>query len=353
MFLMSWLCLKNWNGIEGQKQLISGIFMTKAIVVHQTGGPEVMQYEPVDLSPVGPGQVRIRQEIVGFNMIDTYRRKGLYPVEVPFIPGSEAAGVVEETADDVTGLKPGDRVVYTTADVGAYTEARVMNAESLVRIPEQITTETAAASFLKGLTVWYLIKKTWLLKAGDNILVYAAAGGVGTMLTQWAKNLSARIIGVVGSEAKVQVAKENGCDEVINYGESGVDIAAKVKKLTGGKGVDVVYDSIGLETFTASLDSLRPRGLMVSYGNATGLVPPVDVMDLMKKGSLFLTRPTLFHHVDTRESLEEGAAALFQIIMSGVVNVHINQIYALKDAAEAHRAVEARQTTGTTIFTCD
>ena len=327
--------------------------MTQAIVVHKTGGPEVMQFETVDVPSIGPGQVRLRQQIAGFNMIDTYRRKGLYPVELPFIPGSEAAGVVEQTAADVTSLEPGDRVVYTTADVGAYTETRVMDAASLVKIPEQIATDIAAASFLKGLTVWYLIKKTWLLKAGDTILVYAAAGGVGTMLSQWAKSLSARIIGIVGSEAKAQLAIENGCDEVINYGNAGVDIAAEVRKLTDGKGVDVVYDSIGLDTFNASLDSLRPMGLMVSYGNATGLVPPVDVMDLMKKGSLFLTRPTLFHHIDTRESLEEGASALFEVIMSGTVKVHINQRYPLKDAAEAHRAVEARQTTGATIFECN
>jgi NADPH2:quinone reductase len=326
--------------------------MNNAIVVHQTGGPDVMQYEPVDLPAIGPGQVKLRQEFAGFNMIDTYRRKGLYPVAVPFIPGSEAAAVVEETADDVTTLKPGDRVIYTTADVGAYTEQRVMDAVNLIRIPDQITNEVAAASFLKGLTVWYLIKKTWSLKAGDTILVYAAAGGVGTMLSQWAKSISARVIGVVGSEAKAQVARDNGCDAVINYVDNGVHIADEVRSLNDGKGVDVVYDSIGLETFSASLDSLRPRGLMVSYGNATGLVPPVDVMDLMRKGSLFLTRPTLFHHIDTRESLEEGASALFDVIISGIVKVHINQRYALKDAVEAHRAVESRQTTGTTILEC-
>jgi NADPH2:quinone reductase len=327
--------------------------MTNAIVVHQTGGPEVMQFEPVDLPPIGPGQVRLRQDVVGFNMIDTYRRKGIYPVKLPFIPGSEAAAVVEEVAGDVAFLKAGDRVVYTTADVGAYCERRVMDAVNLIKIPEQITNEIAAASFLKGLTVWYLINKTWMLKAGDTILVYAAAGGVGTMLSQWAKSISARIIGVVGSETKIQLAKDNGCDEVINSGIPGIDIALEVKKFTDGKGVDVVYDSIGLETFSASLDSLRPRGLMVSYGNATGLVPPVDVMDLMRTRSLFLTRPTLFHHIDTLQSLQEGASALFDIITSGVVKVQINQVYELKDAAEAHRAVESRQTTGTTIFKCN
>jgi NADPH2:quinone reductase len=283
-------------------------------------------------------------------MIDTYRRKGLYPMDLPFIPGSEAAGVVEEVADDVTLFKAGDRVVYAIAGTGAYSEERIIEADKLVGIPDGISDDVAAASFLKGLTAWYLTHKTWLLKAGDTILVYAAAGGVGSILCQWAKKLSARIIGVVGSDEKISVARGYGCDEVINYTKD--DISKTVREMTNGCGVDVAYDSIGKVTFDASLASLRPRGLMVSYGNATGSVPPVDVLELMRKGSLFLTRPTLVHYTADREELLEGAGALFDVILSGVVRIMINQEFDLKDAARAHALVESGKTTGATILRC-
>jgi len=321
---------------------------TNAIVLHHTGGPEVMVWDQVDLPELKSGQVRIRHTAIGFNMIDTYRRKGLYPIPLPFVPGSEAAGVVEQTAADVQSLKPGDRVVYAVPETGSYCEQRVIAADKLVRLPAAISDATAAASFLKGLTVWALIHKTRPLQAGDTILVYAAAGGVGTMLCQWARHLSVRVIGVVGSDEKLAVAKQHGCDDVINYNKA--DIAATVKQLTAGKGVDVVYDSMGKDTFTASLDSLRPLGMMVSFGNATGPVPPVDLLDLMRRGSLFLTRPTLFNYIATREQLEQGAAALFEVIGSGAVKVMINQHFELKDAVQAHIAVESKQTTGATVL---
>jgi len=323
--------------------------MTRAIIIHKTGGPEVMQWEQVPLPELQSGQVRVRHTAIGFNMIDTYRRKGLYPIPLPFVPGSEAAGVIEQVADDVDILKVGDRVVYAVPEVGAYTEHRVIAASKLIKIPADISDETAAAGFLKGLTVWALIHKTYTVQAGNTILVYAAAGGVGTLLGQWAKHLSARVIGVVGSEDKVTVARQHGCDEVINYNKA--DIAASVRQLTAGKGVDVVYDSMGQATFTASLDSLKPLGMMVSFGNATGPVPPVDILDLMRRGSLFLTRPTLFNYIATRDQLEQGADALFDVIRSGAVRIMINQRFELKDAVQAHIAVESKQTTGATILT--
>jgi NADPH2:quinone reductase len=322
--------------------------MTNAIVVHETGGPEVMRWEKTELPALGNGEARIRHTSIGFNMIDTYRRKGLYPCDLPFIPGSEAAGVVEEVDDAVDFIKVGDRVVYAISDIGAYCEQRIINAQHLIKIPETISDDFAAAAFLKGLTAWYLIHKTWQLKSGDSILVYAAAGGVGTILCQWAKKMSAHIIGVVGSEDKINVAKDNGCDAVINYSRD--DIAETVKELTNGQGVDVAYDSMGLDTFNASLDCLRPRGLMVTYGNATGAVPPVDILHLMRKGSLFLTRPTLLHYATTRDELAEGSIALFDVIDSGDVKIKINQTYDLKDAAKAHAGVESRKTTGATIL---
>lgn len=322
---------------------------TRAIVIHRTGGPEVMQWEVTALPGLQPGQALIRHTVVGFNMIDTYRRKGLYPMPLPFVPGGEAAGIVEQVAADVHMVKPGDRVVYAAPEVGAYSEHRVIPAVRLVRLPADISDEVAAASFLKGLTVWSLIHKTRALQEGDTILVYAAAGGVGTILTQWAKHLSARVIGVVGSDEKAALAKRHGCSDVINYNRD--NIAETVKQLTGGTGVDVVYDSMGKETFTISLDCLKPLGLMVTYGNATGPVPPVDVLDLSRRGSLFLTRPTLFNYIATRERLEEGAAALFDVIRSGAVRIVINQRFDLQDAPKAHAAVESKQTTGATILT--
>jgi NADPH2:quinone reductase len=248
--------------------------MTNAMVIHETGAPDVMQWEPIEVGEPGPGEVRLKQTIIGFNMIDTYRRKGLYPCEVPFITGSEAAGVVEAVGKGISNLAPGDRVVYAIADIGAYAECRLISADRLVKIPDDITDELAAASFLKGLTSWYLIHKTWPLQAGERILVYAAAGGVGTILCQWASHIGAQVIGVVGSNDKAGIAKECGCHAVINYSTDKID--QSVKDITSGQGVDVVYDSIGADTFNISLDCLRPRGLMVTYGNATGAVPPVN-----------------------------------------------------------------------------
>lgn len=322
--------------------------MTNAIVVHQTGGPEVMQWESIPLPELQAGQVRIRHTVIGFNMIDTYRRKGLYPMQLPFVPGSEAAGVVEAVAEDVSLLQPGDRVVYSVPESGSYCQQRVMPASKLIRLPDDIPDEVAAASFLKGLTVWALLKKVKPVQPGDCILVYAAAGGVGSLMCQWAKNLSARVIGVVGSDDKMLIAQQYGCDDVINYNKS--DIAARVKHYTDGKGVDVVYDSMGQATFKASLDSLKPLGMMVSFGNATGPVPPVDVLDLMRRGSLFLTRPTLFNYIATRSELEQGASDLFEHIRKGIVKVSINQRFSLQQAVQAHIAVESKQTTGATIL---
>lgn len=324
--------------------------MVKAILVEETGGPEVMVWGDVELPEIGPGQAKIHHNFAGFNMIDTYMRKGLYTGQLPFVPGLEAAGVVEAVAEDVTYIQPGDRVVYAIPQPGAYCVQRVLDARHLIRLPADISAETAAAGFLKGLTAWALLFRVSKLTEGNTILVYAAAGGVGSILCQWAKTLPIRIIGVVGSADKVVIARENGCDEVINYNET--DIAAAVRELTGGAGVDVVYDSLGQATFNASLDSLKRCGLMVSYGNATGPVPPVNILELMRKGSLFLTRPQFFDYVPIRAALEEGANALFSAIRSGAVRININQRYPLTDAAQAHLAVESRQTTGSTVLVC-
>ena len=320
---------------------------TQAIVIHETGGPEVMRLEEVDLPPVGPGEVRVRHTAIGFNMIDTYRRKGLYPMKLPYIPGSEAAGVVEEAATDVDLVRPGDRVVYASSATGAYACQSVIRAADLVRIPGGISDESAAACMLKGMTAWMLLHGVRRTGRGDDLLVYAAAGGVGTLLCQWAKSLSARVIGVVGSDEKADIAKRNGCDEVIVYSRE--DIAAAVRNLTGGRGVDVVYDSLGQATFNASLDCLKPRGLMVSYDNATGTVPPFDILELSRKGSLFLTRPQLFSYLPDRAALEQASGSLFGKIASGEVRISVNQRYPLHEAAEAHTAVEAKRTTGATV----
>jgi NADPH2:quinone reductase len=322
--------------------------MSRAIVVHQTGEPEVMQWEDWPVPAISTGQVRVKHTAIGFNMIDTYRRKGLYPLPLPFIPGSEAAGIVEEVAGDVNSVRVGDRVVYATTGTGAYSEQRIINASELVKLPDDISDDIAAAAFLKGLTAWALLTGVHQLKQNEAVLIYAAAGGVGSILCQWAKLLSARVIGVVGSEEKVAVARQNGCDEVINYNQ--VDIASTVRALTGGVGVDVVYDSLGQATFNSSLDALKPRGLMVSYGNATGPVAAFNILDLMRKGSLFLTRPQLYSYISTRAELEQGANALFDVIRSAAVSVNIRQRFDLKDAVKAHLVVESKQTTGATIL---
>ena len=323
---------------------------TNAIVIKQTGGPDVLIWDEVDLPEIKSGQVLIRHTAVGFNMVDTYIRKGLYPAELPMIPGSEAAGVIESVADDVAGFNIGDRVVYLapSSGPGTYSERTVIGATNLIKIPDSISDETAAASLLKGLTAWALLRRTYPVKQDDTILVYAAAGGVGSIMCQWAKYLGAQVIGVVGSDAKVKIATENGCDKIINRKRQ--DIVEIVRKITDGKGVPVVYDSLGQDTFERSLDCLQPTGLMVSYGNATGPVPPVNILKLMQKGSLFLTRPRFSHYIRSPEDLQLATGELFDLIQTDVVKIHIGQRFPLQDAARAHMAAESAQTVGSTIL---
>ncbi len=324
--------------------------MSKAILVHETGGPDALNWESVKLPELQDGQVLIRHTAIGFNMIDTYFRKGLYPIKLPFIPGGEAAGIIEETCGDTGDLETGQHVCYlsSTAELGTYCEKNVVNAGRLVAIPDDISDEIAAAALLKGLTAWALLRKVFPVSPDISILVYAAAGGVGSILCQWARHLGARVIGVVGSEKKIDAARKFRCHVVIVRGRD--NVVEKVRDLTGGRGVQVVYDSLGKDTFDTSLDCLAKLGMMVSYGNATGPVGPVDLLTLMRKGSLFLTRPQLFHYIEERELLMQAAAELFGIIRAGVVTVEVNQRFALKDAAEAHRVVESKMTTGSTIL---
>jgi NADPH2:quinone reductase len=322
--------------------------MTHAIRIHQTGGPEVLKWEEIDIGKPGPGQVRLRQTACGLNFIDVYLRTGVYPVaELPAVLGMEAAGVVEELGDSVTGFAVGDRVAYAMV-VGGYAEQRIIDARQLVKIPDVINDKTAATMMLKGLTAHYLLFRTYPVKAGDTILVYAASGGVGLMLCQWAKHLGVTVIGCVGSQEKADLATANGCDHPIFYREE--NIVERVRKLTDGEGVPVVYDGIGQQTFEASLDCLRPFGTMVTYGNITGKVQPFDLNILAAKGSLYVTRPTLATHVSTRELLLEGANRLIDVISKGIIKNHVNQSYALKNTAQAHRDMEARKTTGSTVL---
>ncbi|MDH3221174.1 MAG: quinone oxidoreductase [Gammaproteobacteria bacterium] len=322
--------------------------MTKAIRIHQTGGPEVLTWEDIEVGDPGPGQVRLQQAACGLNYIDVYGRSGLYPVgDLPAVMGMEAVGVVDAVGDGVTDLSVGDRVAYPMT-LGAYAEARLIDAVKLVKIPDSINDETAAAMMLKGLTAHYLLFRTYPVKAGDSILVYAAAGGVGLILCQWANLLGANVIGCVGSEEKARLAKENGCHHTILYRDE--DIASRVREITAGKGVAAAYDSIGKATFEASLDSLRPFGVMATYGNASGPVEPFNPMILAAKGSLYLTRPTLATHVSTRELLLEGAERLIDVVASGQVRISVNQTLPLAECAEAHRQLEARETTGSTVL---
>ena len=322
--------------------------MTHAIRIHEPGGPDALRWEKVDVGEPGPGQVRLKQTAVGLNYIDVYMRTGLYPMpEYPATLGMEAAGTVEAVGDGVSHLNVGDRVAYPMAP-GAYAETRLIDAEKPVKLPDEIDDRTAAAMMLKGLTAHYLLFRTYPVKSGDTILVYAAAGGVGLLLCQWAKHLGATVIGCVGSEEKAKLAQANGCDHIIFYNRE--NIAERVRELTGGEGVAVAYDSIGKDTFEASLDSLRPFGVLASYGNATGPVDPFSPSILAPKGSLYVTRPTLATHVSTRALLEEGANRLFEAVRSGVLKINVNQSYALKDTAQAHKDLEARKTTGSTIL---
>ncbi len=308
----------------------------------------MLRWDAVKVGEPGPGQARIHQTACGLNYIDVYMRTGAYPVaELPAILGMEAAGVVDAVGDGVTGLVPGDRVAYPMVP-GAYAEARLIDAEKLVKLPEEIDDRTAAAMMLKGLTAHYLLFRTYPVKRGDTVLIHAAAGGVGLIACQWAKHLGATVLGCVGSREKADLAKANGCDHAILYRDE--DIAARVRALTGGEGVAAVYDSVGQATFEASLNSLRPFGVMVSYGNASGPVAPFSPSILAPKGSLYVTRPTLATHIATRELLTEGADRLFEAVHAGVLTIHVNQTYALEDAAQAHRDLERRATTGSTVL---
>ncbi|MFT4608838.1 MAG: NADPH2:quinone reductase [Gammaproteobacteria bacterium] len=322
--------------------------MTKAIQIHQTGGPEALKWEEIQVGDPRSNQVRLKQTTCGLNYIDVYGRTGLYPVAgFPAILGMEAAGIVEAVGNGVDSLVVGDRVAYAM-QIGAYAESRLIDANKLVKIPDNITDQTAAAMMLKGLTAHYLLFRTYAVKKGDTILVYAAAGGVGLILCQWAKLLGATVIGCVGSEEKAALAKANGCDYTILYRNE--DIPTSVRELTAGKGVAVVYDSIGKATFEASLDSLQPFGVLATYGNASGPVDPFNPGILAPKGSLYVTRPTLGTHIATRELLEEGANRLFKVVGNSDVSIHINQSFALADCAEAHQTLEARNTTGSTVL---
>jgi NADPH:quinone reductase len=322
--------------------------MTRAIRIHKNGPPSVMKWEEVEVGNPGRGEVRLRHTAVGLNYIDTYHRAGLYDMPLPMTLGMEGAGVVEAVGRGVTGLKPGDRVAYAATPLGSYSEARLMPADRVVKIPAGISDEQAASMMLKGMTACYLLRQTYRVKAGETILVHAAAGGVGLILCQWAKALGATVIGTVGTDAKARLAKAHGCDHPIVYTKQ--DFVERVRRLTKGAGVPVVYDSVGKATFPGSLDCLARRGLWVTFGNASGPVPPLSPLALLQKGSLFMTRPSLPDYTGTRPELEATARALFQVVKSGKVKIEINQRYALKDAAKAHRDLEARKTTGSTVL---
>lgn len=322
--------------------------MTKAIRIHQQGGPEVLKWEDVSVGQPKEGQVRVRQTAVGLNYIDVYHRTGLYPLkDLPMTIGMEAAGVIEEVGTGVKGFKKGDRVAYTMG-LGAYAEERVMGTERLIPLPKGIDEKTAASMMLKGTTAHYLIHRSYKVKKGDAILVYAAAGGVGMILCQWAKHLGATVIGCVGSEEKAKLAKANGCDHPILYRTE--NVPKRVRELTGGLGVPVVYDSVGKASFNDSLDCLRHFGVLVSYGNSSGQVEPFNIATLGPKGSLYVTRQTLATHTATRELMMDGANALFDAVTKGHVKIAINQTYPLKETAQAHRDLEARKTTGSTVL---
>ncbi len=322
--------------------------MPKAIRIHETGGPEVLSWEDVEVGAPGAGQVRLRHTAVGLNYIDTYHRSGLYPLELPAVIGLEAAGVVEELGEDVSGLRVGERVAYAAPPPGSYAEARLMPAHRLVKLPDAISDQQAAAMMLQGMTVEYLTRRTHRVATGETVLFHAAAGGVGLIACQWLRHLGATVIGTVGSAEKAELARAHGCTHAINYRED--DFVERVKELTGGAGVPVVYDSVGKDTFEGSLQCLQPRGLMVLFGAASGPVPPFELGRLAPLGSLYVTRPTLMTYNAKREDLEASAEALFEVVLSGAVKVEVNQTYPLSETAQAHRDLEARKTTGTTVL---
>ncbi|HVA12928.1 MAG TPA: quinone oxidoreductase [Stellaceae bacterium] len=322
--------------------------MVHAIRIHKAGGPDVLSWDEISLGQPGPGEARIRQTAVGLNFIDVYGRTGVYPVPFPAILGGEGAGVVEELGAGVTDLQPGDRVAYGNAPMGSYTEARLIPADRLVKIPDGVTDQQAAAVMLKGMTAQYLLRQTYRVKPGETILFHAAAGGVGSIACQWAKHLGVTVIGTVGSAAKAALAAAHGCAHVIDYTKE--DFVKRVAEITGGKKLPVVYDSIGKDTFLKSLDCLTPLGLLVSFGQSSGLVEPFSINILTGKGSLYVTRPTLAHYVAGTEKLRAVAKELFEVVASGAVTIEIGQTYRLKDAAQAHRDLEARKTTGSTVL---
>ena len=322
--------------------------MTRAIRFYETGGTDVLRFEEWDPGSPGEGWVRVRHTAIGLNFIDTYHRTGLYPLSLPSGLGLEAAGVVEAVGAGVTRWKTGDRIAYATGPVGAYCEVANLPADRIVAVPDSISDELAAAMMLKGMTAWYLLRRTRAVRKGETILFHAAAGGVGLLACQWARHLGAIVIGTVGSDAKAELARAHGCEHVIVYTKD--NFVRRVREITGGAGVPVVYDSVGKATFDGSLDCLAPLGLMVSFGNASGPPPPVDLGMLALRGSLFITRPTLMTYVAREEDLQEAARALFEVVAAGAVKVEIHQRYALADAARAHQDIEARKTTGATVL---
>ncbi len=322
--------------------------MTKAIRIHEHGGPEVLKWEDVEVGAPGPDEVRLKTTAAGLNFIDTYHRTGMYKIALPSVIGREGAGIVEAVGTNVTSCKVGDRVAYASSPMGAYAEARLMPADRVVKIPAAISDQQAASMMLKGMTAQYLLRRTYRVKAGDIILSHAAAGGVGLILGQWAKHLGATVNGTVGSEEKMALAKANGCDHVINYRTE--DFQARVMEITNGKKCQVVYDGVGQDTWAKSLDCIAPLGMMVSFGAASGAVKPFYIGELAAKGSLYLTRPTLDTYTATRADLGATTDELFAIVASGVVKIEVNQTYALRDTAQAHRDLEARKTTGSTVL---
>jgi NADPH2:quinone reductase len=322
--------------------------MVHAIQIHQPGGPDVMLWEEITVGDPGPGEIRLRHTAVGLNYIDVYHRSGLYPVPLPFIPGMEAAGVVEAIGEGVTDVKQGDRVAYAMV-LGGYAQARLIAADKVVKIPDGIDDRTAAAAMLQGMTAQYLLREIYRVKAGDTILIHAAAGGVGLIACQWAAALGATVIGTVSSDEKAALAAANGCHYPIVYTRE--NFVSRVLEITGGEKLPVVYDSIGKDTFIESLDCLRPRGMMVTYGQASGPIGPIDLLVLAQRGSLVITRPTLGTFTATKSLLDHTAGELLDVIGSGKVTIHIGQTYALKDAAQSHRDLESRKTTGSTILT--
>ncbi|MSO92332.1 MAG: quinone oxidoreductase [Rhodospirillales bacterium] len=323
--------------------------MTKAIRIHKTGGPDVLKWEDVEVGDPGPGQVLIRHAAVGLNFIDTYQRTGLYPLPAyPAVLGMEAAGKITGVGPGVTDFKVGQRVAYASGPTGAYSEERLMPADRVVALPDAIDDRTAAAMMLKGMTTEYLIRRTYPVKPGDAILLHAAAGGVGQILSQWANHLGATVIGTVGSEEKAKLARARGCRHTILY--TSEDVARRVREITKGEGVAVAYDSVGKTTLQGSLDSLRPRGMMISFGNSSGPIGSFDPGELQKRGSLFFTRPSLAAYTAKRDDLLASAKALFDVVSAGHVKISVNQTYALKDTAQAHRDLEGRKTTGSTVL---